>query len=168
MALIPCPECRQSVSDAALSCPHCGFVLTDTDRAAAREEIEVHRGVLQKLMRQQLVVALLLVSAGVLVVLGATRESGPLAIAGIVTLVVCFIWLLALEGPIANRRRQMVPLGACPNCGGVRTAAIKDGFDVGAGCCGVVLFGPLGLLCGMLGDKTNVKCLKCAHEWRFQ
>lgn len=29
MALIQCPECRRSVSDSAMSCPHCGFALAD-------------------------------------------------------------------------------------------------------------------------------------------
>jgi len=28
MAIIPCPECKQSVSDRASSCPHCGVSLT--------------------------------------------------------------------------------------------------------------------------------------------
>lgn len=34
MALVPCPECDAKVSDYAVSCPHCGFPLTQG--AAAR------------------------------------------------------------------------------------------------------------------------------------
>ncbi len=29
MALIPCPECEQDVSDRALACPHCGFPVAE-------------------------------------------------------------------------------------------------------------------------------------------
>ncbi|MDA3779012.1 MAG: zinc ribbon domain-containing protein [Bacteroidales bacterium] len=29
MALINCPECKKEVSDSALSCPHCGFELSN-------------------------------------------------------------------------------------------------------------------------------------------
>jgi len=35
MAIIPCPECKQSVSDRAATCPHCGVALTPGARAAA-------------------------------------------------------------------------------------------------------------------------------------
>lgn len=28
MALIKCPECKHKISDTAISCPHCGFVLS--------------------------------------------------------------------------------------------------------------------------------------------
>ena len=30
MAMIKCPECGQSVSDSAQTCPHCGFALHKT------------------------------------------------------------------------------------------------------------------------------------------
>ena len=35
MAIIPCPECKQSVSDRAATCPHCGFAIASGAPAAA-------------------------------------------------------------------------------------------------------------------------------------
>ena len=35
MALIACPECHQQISDAALSCPHCGYPLMAAPQAPA-------------------------------------------------------------------------------------------------------------------------------------
>ena len=35
MAIIPCPECKQSVSDRAATCPHCGFAIASLAGAAA-------------------------------------------------------------------------------------------------------------------------------------
>jgi hypothetical protein len=32
MALSPCPECRASISDQAVACPHCGFPVSDSAR----------------------------------------------------------------------------------------------------------------------------------------
>lgn len=40
MALIPCPECGHSVSDTAPGCPHCGYVLTPENVAAAQSAQE--------------------------------------------------------------------------------------------------------------------------------
>ncbi len=31
MALLKCPECNSDISDSAVSCPHCGFPLKQTD-----------------------------------------------------------------------------------------------------------------------------------------
>ncbi|RMB39198.1 hypothetical protein C8J44_0011 [Sphingomonas sp. PP-CE-3A-406] len=33
MALIPCPECRQSVSDIAPACPRCGYPVAGSPRS---------------------------------------------------------------------------------------------------------------------------------------
>jgi membrane protein YdbS with pleckstrin-like domain len=35
MAIIPCPECKQSVSDRAATCPHCGFAIATGAAPAA-------------------------------------------------------------------------------------------------------------------------------------
>ena len=54
----------------------------------------------------------------------------------------------------------------CPKCGSTSIAAQKEGYGAGKGCCGTILFGPLGLLCGAFGaNKMNLHCLKCGHKW---
>lgn len=37
MALIGCPECRQSVSDQAPTCPHCGYILNRGNDPVVRD-----------------------------------------------------------------------------------------------------------------------------------
>jgi uncharacterized Zn finger protein (UPF0148 family) len=55
----------------------------------------------------------------------------------------------------------------CPKCGCIQIAANKKGMDTENACCGALLFGPLGLLCGMTdSNKVIVTCLKCGHQWK--
>ena len=48
----------------------------------------------------------------------------------------------------------------CPKCGSenvhVSIEITKQGFSGGKGCCGAILLGPLGLLCGLCG-KNKIK-----------
>lgn len=53
----------------------------------------------------------------------------------------------------------------CPKCGSTHLSSNKQGVDAGNACCGALLFGPLGLLCGMT-DKVVVTCLKCGNQWK--
>jgi tellurium resistance protein TerD len=53
----------------------------------------------------------------------------------------------------------------CPRCGSAHLSNNKKGMDAGNACCGALLFGPLGLLCG-LTDKVVVTCLKCGKQWK--
>lgn len=43
MALIKCPECELQVSDKALSCPHCGFPMQDTQSSTKRKKSSAKR-----------------------------------------------------------------------------------------------------------------------------
>lgn len=60
----------------------------------------------------------------------------------------------------------------CPKCGSANvefvTYQASSNFDKGNACCGYLLCGPLGLLCGAK-DKTEAKtvrkCKKCGHEF---
>lgn len=55
----------------------------------------------------------------------------------------------------------------CPKCGCTQITANKKGMSGGDACCGALLFGPLGVLCGLSGaNKVIVTCLKCGHQWR--
>jgi len=59
----------------------------------------------------------------------------------------------------------------CPNCGSERIALKtreSTGFEGTNACCGYILFGPLGLLCGLSGQRESLtvrKCQNCGHEF---
>lgn len=67
----------------------------------------------------------------------------------------------------------------CPRCGGYNCHPITDStttgkdFSAGNGCCGYLLFGPIGLLCGLCGaDKKTVTksywvCPNCNNKFRL-
>ena len=66
----------------------------------------------------------------------------------------------------------------CPNCGGENCQIINEistegtNYDVANGCCGAILLGPLGLLCGLNGaGKQTVNtnywvCNRCGYKWK--
>jgi tellurium resistance protein TerD len=54
----------------------------------------------------------------------------------------------------------------CPRCGSSSIHAGKKGFSGSKACCGALLVGPLGLLCGTAGkNKVIVTCMNCKHTW---
>jgi len=54
----------------------------------------------------------------------------------------------------------------CPKCGSTNIHIDKKGYSTGKGCCGALLIGPLGLLCGQTGaNKIRKTCLICDHSW---
>ncbi len=60
----------------------------------------------------------------------------------------------------------------CPNCGSTQiefvTYQASQGYDAAQGCCGILMCGPLGALCGVgpkEKPKTVRKCKKCGHEF---
>lgn len=67
----------------------------------------------------------------------------------------------------------------CPRCGSDDIEIITEtnnetkGFGFGKGCCGFILFGPIGWLCGLLGmgsgrTSTNTyrMCRKCGARFK--
>lgn len=50
---------------------------------------------------------------------------------------------------------------SCPHCGSNNCQPMNEtkvsggNYDAGNGCCGYILFGPLGLLCGACGSETK-------------
>lgn len=68
-----------------------------------------------------------------------------------------------------NQNRDII---RCPKCGSTNihfvTTQASQNFDKGDACCGYLLCGPLGLLCGMKDkteSKTVRKCMSCTHEF---
>jgi tellurium resistance protein TerD len=54
----------------------------------------------------------------------------------------------------------------CPNCSSTQVFADKKGYSGIKACCGYLLVGPLGLLCGThKSNNIRVTCLKCKHSW---
>lgn len=67
----------------------------------------------------------------------------------------------------------------CPKCGNNNCDILTDvdvktkGYGLGEGCCGYILLGPIGFLCGACGmgeSKTKTKhygyCQDCGHKFR--
>ena len=66
----------------------------------------------------------------------------------------------------------------CPKCGNVHCQIINEvettgkDYDASDGCCGYILLGPIGLLCGACGEgkkTTNTNywvCNKCGNKWK--
>lgn len=72
------------------------------------------------------------------------------------------IFVIPEESPSDNVKSNAP---RCPKCGSTHLSSNKKGVDAGNACCGALLFGPLGLLCGMT-DKVVVTCLKCGNQWK--
>lgn len=55
----------------------------------------------------------------------------------------------------------------CPKCGSTQLNADKKGFALGKAIGGGLLFGPVGLLGGVIGSGTiMITCLSCGKQWR--
>ena len=113
--------------------------------------------------------ALILLAGGILVVVIGAAAGGDIgkvvAVIGLTAVLGSVIWFSAIPSDVAQKgggRRV-----ACPKCGSPSVVGAKEGYDAASGCCGALLAGPFGLLCGFLGaDALNVHCMKCGHKWR--
>ncbi len=66
----------------------------------------------------------------------------------------------------------------CPRCGAANSSAVNEttttgkDFSAGKGCCGMIMLGPIGLLCGLCGEGQKTKnqtyfvCNSCGHKWK--
>ena len=66
----------------------------------------------------------------------------------------------------------------CPNCGNTNlqatteTSSTGKDFSAGKGCCGAILMGPIGILCGACGKGKQTHnnqywiCNNCGNKWR--
>ena len=54
----------------------------------------------------------------------------------------------------------------CPNCGSTDLVFTNGSYSVGCGCLGLLLFGWIGLLLGLLGmDNYELVCKHCGSRW---
>jgi DNA-directed RNA polymerase subunit RPC12/RpoP len=66
----------------------------------------------------------------------------------------------------------------CPHCGGYHCSIINEigtkgkDYEASKGCCGFLLLGPIGLLCGACGENKEIEntnywvCNDCGHKWQ--
>lgn len=66
----------------------------------------------------------------------------------------------------------------CPKCGNTNLQAVTEStstgkdFSAGKGCCGAILLGPIGILCGACGKGRQINsttywlCSKCGHKFK--
>ena len=66
----------------------------------------------------------------------------------------------------------------CPHCGGTDCQIVSEvkssgkDYEADKGCCGFILLGPIGLLCGACGDGQETTtthywvCKSCGHKWK--
>lgn len=74
----------------------------------------------------------------------------------------------------APSKESVNNLPKCPRCGSSNIQAVAEGetkgFSAGEGCCGAILFGPFGFLCGLCGmgkGKTKAvrMCVNCGKTF---
>ncbi len=54
----------------------------------------------------------------------------------------------------------------CPQCGSTQFSPVRKNYDMGCGCLGLVLFGWIGLLLGLLGGgDVEMVCANCGARW---
>ena len=90
---------------------------------------------------------------------------------------------VALVNPPSQAQEQLSAGDVfCPKCRSTNLTTTQEtetnvsggGYDLGSGCCGTILLGPIGLLCGMCGSGVKSKsttrhywiCGKCGHKFR--
>ena len=54
----------------------------------------------------------------------------------------------------------------CPQCSSADISAVRRSYDPGCGCLGLIIFGWIGLLLGLLGaGKVDLVCRRCGAVW---
>jgi tellurium resistance protein TerD len=65
-----------------------------------------------------------------------------------------------------NTSKSQEKVLSCPKCGSKNIHIEKKGFNASTACCGAVVLGPLGLLCGQSdANKLEKTCLECGNKF---
>jgi DNA-directed RNA polymerase subunit RPC12/RpoP len=152
MALINCAECSKEISDKAEACPHCGCPVERSPKKEPllamiwEEEKDGYISIQCPSCSKSSVIKEALVSK---TATGYKVNGEGRCACGLVFNEIC-----------RDKRIK------CPNCGSTEISIQKEGFNAGSACCGAILAGPLGILCGAKGaNKLNRHCLNCGHKW---
>ncbi len=72
----------------------------------------------------------------------------------------------ATAGSASAQQYGNEPPVRCPACGSTQISAVRRNYDSGCGCLGLLLFGWVGLLLGLLGaDDVEMVCNQCGARW---
>lgn len=192
MALIKCPECGKEVSDAANACIHCGFPFkkNNFDQKSSLKKVILQSNpqnkleaikIVREVNNLSLADAKALVESDCPVVVNnvdldiATEIVNKFIVAGVSAYVIdANDDLPAIESK-TYQNSTLSDAGSkitCPKCGSDNihfvTIQASQNFDKGDACCGFLLCGPLGLLCGVKDkteSKTVRKCMNCTNEF---
>lgn len=176
MALILCPECNNSISDKAVSCPKCGYPIAQYQNLSAKSQLYdvVCTGVFQTGLYQngsaiKVMTNMLGFSIGKAGEVFLQGTSFPFALCNGVSREnaefvrsqlskYCKIEIAPSKtnknnnGLIEKYREETETPIRCPRCGSLAVTTGERGY---------------GFLTGFLGsNKTTNRCAKCGHSWQ--
>ena len=142
MALINCLECTKEISDKASTCPHCGAPVVYIKPVEAMPETTICRDC----DKQYPFDAQFCTSCGLM-----NYQKAK------------FVERQEAKAKLPDRSTPVT----CPGCKSTNSfSTTNKGFGLGKAAVGGLLFGPVGLLGGLLGsNKTLVTCIKCGCRW---
>lgn len=162
MALINCPECSKEISDKAGACPQCGCPIEKPPQKEPllgmiwEEEgdgyitIQCPRCSKSSIIKEALV----------------SKSDTGYKVNGEGRCACGLVFNEIYRNKINPNEIYQDQQIKCPKCGSPEFSIQKEGFQAGSACCGAILAGPLGLLCGAKGsNKLNRHCLRCGHKW---
>jgi tellurium resistance protein TerD len=151
MALINCSECSKEISDKADVCPQCGCPVASPQKLPSEPMIFTYEGGVDiSIQCPSCNKDSSIKKAKVTKTDTGYKVNGQGRCA-------CGFVFTEIKG---DKRLR------CPHCGSMELSIQKEGFQAGPACCGAILAGPLGLLCGAKdSNKLNRHCLNCGHKW---
>ena len=157
MALIHCPECKNEISDKAQTCPNCGFPIAKQQKSPEKSALlamlwdSEEDGYISVKCPKSKKVSRIKQSRTSKTNTGYKLNGEGKCTCGLV-----------FEEIYRDERIK------CPECGSTEISIHKEGFDAKSACCGALLVGPLGILCGAKeANKLNRHCLNCGHKWQI-
>jgi ribosomal protein L7/L12 len=167
--LIQCPECKREVSDKAVSCPHCGYPLSEqkprlysvvlTD--CGMNKIKVVR-TLRGITRMNLSDAMNFVSSLPRAVSRWLDENTAVALKSSFEASGASVEL-RLEEDDSSAASEI----RCPRCNSTQIQIMrKNDFSFGKAAMGTAMFGGVGSAAGLIGTgKTERVCVNCGHRF---
>ena len=174
MTLVPCPCCQCEVKKNARHCPFCG--------AAIKGNAKIRYSYKPRKSKKNIYfgcaafpISLVAIVVGVVIIShdkmvgGALSTIGALiTVAGVIGSIVVIAALLVQYSSkeSSNRTFSYDHPVICPHCGSSQIQSMNKGFSAGKAAAGGLLFGPVGLLGGVIGANKAVRvCLNCMKKF---